>query len=184
MMSFGDTVVVDDIAPASDTDTSSQTAFKRVLVPVEDASQMEQVVELVRQAGVSEARVLHLNLHESIRGRRYPLETESSAAGLVEAAILELRVAGISATGQLGDALIDRAGQAIVTEATQWAADLIVLGVPRRSGLAARLFGSAALYVQRHAPCPVLVASAPASEPHGATPASAQAERMAAARSH
>ena len=177
-------VLAADVASAGSADTSGNTVFRRVLIAIKDDSQIEHAVELARRAGASEARVLHLNLHESVRGRRYALETESSGAGLVEAAVLELRVAGISATGQFGDALIDRAGQAIIAEATQWAADLIVLGVPRRSGLAARLFGSVALHVQRHAPCPVLVASAPASEPHGATPASAQAERMAAARSH
>ena len=176
-------VLAADAASASSADTSGNTVFRRVLIAIKDNSEIEHAVELARRAGASEARVLHLNLHESIRGRRYPLETESSAAGLVEAAVLELRVAGISATGQFGDALIDRAGQAIVAEATQWAADLIVLGVPRRSGLAARLFGSAALYVQRHAPCPVLVASAPASDRpvQSATPVTA---RMAAARSH
>jgi len=176
-------VMAADAASESSAYTSGNAVFRRVLIAIKDNSEIEHAVELARRAGASEARVLHLNLHESIRGRRYPLETESSAAGLVEAAVLELRVAGISATGQFGDALIDRAGQAIIAEATQWAADLIVLGVPRRSGLAARLFGSAALYVQRHAPCPVLVASAPASDrpAQSATPVTA---RMAAARSH
>jgi nucleotide-binding universal stress UspA family protein len=164
MMSFGDTVVVDDIAPASDTDTSSQTAFKRVLVPVEDASQMEQVVELVRQAGVSEARVLHLNLRESIGGRRFPIETDSAACSVVETAVLELRMAGIGASGQVQHAIVDRAAEAIVAEATEWGADLIVLGSPRRSELATRLFGSVTLRVLRHAPCPVLVASSAGNE--------------------
>ena len=66
MMSFGDRVPVSDRASASDMDTMAQPVFRRVLVPVEDASQMEHVVELARRAGASEARVLHLNLRESI----------------------------------------------------------------------------------------------------------------------
>jgi len=164
MMSFGGRALVDDTAPASDTDTRPQTAFKRVLVPVEDASQMEQVVELARQAGVSEARVLHLNLRESIGGRLFPIETDATAYGVVEAAVLELRMAGIDASGQVRHALVDRAAEAIVAEAAEWGADLIVLGPPHRSELATRLFGSVTLRVLRHAPCPVLVASAARTE--------------------
>lgn len=166
MRSFGDTVRTADEASASRTDTSTQPAFKRVLVAVKDASQVEHAVELARRVGASEARVLHLNLRESIGGRRYPLETDSSAAGLVEAAVLELRMAGIPATGEVCYALIDRAAQAIATSATEWGADLIVLGSPHRSKLTARLFGSMTARVQRHAPCPVLVASPAGGESH------------------
>jgi nucleotide-binding universal stress UspA family protein len=160
MMSTGDRVPVGDTVPASDTDTMTQPVFRRVLVPVEDASQAEHVVELARRAGASEARVLHLNLRESIGGRRFALETESSASRVVEAAVFELRMAGIGASGQVRHALVDRAAEAIVAEAAEWGADLIVLGSSRRSELAARLFGSVTLRVLQHAPCPVLVASA------------------------
>ena len=159
MRSFGGKVLASDIAPASDTDTGTKQVFRRVLVAIKDESQIEQAVELAQRAGASEARVLHLNLRESMGGRRYALETDSSAAGIVEAAVLEFRVAGITATGQVRHALIDRAAQAITADATEWAADLIVLGVPRRGRLASRLFGSVTLRVQQQAPCPVLVAS-------------------------
>ena len=74
-------------------------------------------------------------------------------------------MAGIKATGQVRPALIDRAADEITAEATEWDADLIVLGFPRRGGLATRLFGSVTLSVLQHAPCPVLVASPPASAP-------------------
>jgi nucleotide-binding universal stress UspA family protein len=158
MRNLGDRVT-EDTALVSKTDTSAQPEFRRVLIPVKDASQVEHVVELARRAGASEARVLHLNLRESIGGRRYPLETDSSAADIVETAVLELRVAGIAATGQVRHALVDRIAQAIVADATEWGADLIVLGAPRRSRLATRLFGSVALRVERNAPCPVLVAT-------------------------
>jgi nucleotide-binding universal stress UspA family protein len=164
MRNLSGKVRADGTAPVSVADPGTKPVFRRVLLAIKDESQIEHAVELARQAGASEARVLHLSLHESIRGRRYALETGSRAAGLVEAAVLELRLAGISATGQVADAIIDRAAQAIIADATQWAADLIVLGVPRRSGLAAQLFGSVALRVQQHAPCPVLVASATGSD--------------------
>ena len=159
MRSFDDRAPAGDTAPVSKTDTNDQPESKRVLIPVKDASQVEHVVELARRAGASEARVLHLNLRESIGGRRYPLENDSEAGSIVEAAVLELRVAGIAATGQVRHALVDRIAQAIVADATEWDADLIVLGAQYRSGLITRLFGSVALRVEKHASCHVLVAS-------------------------
>ena len=164
MRSLGGKVLAGGIAPANDTDTSTKPVFRRVLVAIKDESQIEHAVELAQRAGASEARVLHLNLRENIGGRRFPVETESSAARIVEAAVLEFGVAGITATGQVRYALVDRAGQAITADATEWRADLIVLGVPRRGRLATRLFGSVTSRVQRNAPCPVLAASATAKE--------------------
>jgi nucleotide-binding universal stress UspA family protein len=159
MTSLGDRVQAIDAAPASDTETRTQSAFKRVLIPVEDASQAEYAVDVARRAGASEARALHLNLRETIGGRRFPLETESSAADIVDATVFELEMAGIGASGQVRHAIVDRAAEAIVAEAAEWGADLIVLGPPRRSEFMTRLFGSVTLRVLQHAPCPVLVAS-------------------------
>jgi nucleotide-binding universal stress UspA family protein len=160
MRSLGGKVLAGEVAPANDADTSTRPVFRRVLVAIKDENQIEHAVELARRAGASEARVLHLNLRESIGGRRFPLETDASAAGIVEAAVLEFGVAGIAATGQVRHALVDRAAQAIIADATEWAADLIVLGVPRRGRLITRLFGSVTARVQRNAQCPVLTASA------------------------
>jgi nucleotide-binding universal stress UspA family protein len=148
-----------DTRPASDTGTTAPSAYRRVLIPIQDAAQAEHAVELARRAGASEALVLHLNLRESYGGRRFALETDSAAAGVVESTVLELSMAGIKATGQVRPALIDRAAAEIIAEATEWGADLIVLGFPRRGGLTTRLFGSVTLSVLQHASCPVLVAS-------------------------
>ena len=151
-----------DGAPASDAETRMQSAFRRVLVCVEDADQVENAVELARRAsvpGTTEARVLHLNLRESIGGRRFPLETKASASYVVEAAVFELRMADIGASGEIHAALIDRAADAIVADAADWGADLIVLGAPRRGELMTRMFGSVTLRVLQRSPCPVLVAS-------------------------
>ena len=166
MKSFGDRVPVAGRAPASDTDPGAQPAFRRVLVPVEDASQAEHVVELARRAGASEVRALHLNLREIAGGRRFTLETDSEASRAVEAAVFELRMAGIGASGQVRHALVGKVAEAIVAEAIEWGADLIMLGIPRRGELATRLFGSVTLRVLKHAPCPVLVASAGSDRLH------------------
>jgi hypothetical protein len=68
-------------------------------------------------------------------------------------------MAGIAASGQVRHALVDKAAEAIIAEAIEWGADLIVLGFPRRGEFATRLFGSVTLRLLQHAPCPVLVAS-------------------------
>lgn len=152
-----------DEMPASDAETRTQPSFTRVLVCVEDASQVEHAVRLARRAsvpGTTEARVLHLNLRESFRGQRFPLETKDTASYVVEAAVFELRMADLGASGHVHAALIDKAADAIVAEAADWDADLIVLGPPRRGELMTRLFGSVTLRVLQRAPCPVLVASA------------------------
>src|SRR5215470_19531207 len=159
MMSFGDGMPAHDTMPADGTNTQAQPALKRVLIPVADTSQVEHVVEVARRAGVSEARVLHLNLREIAGGRRFTLETESSASEIVEAAVFELRMAGITSSGMVRPALVGTVAQAIVAEAEEWGADLIVLGSPRRGELMTRLFGSVTLRVLKRARCPVLVAS-------------------------
>src|SRR5215813_1458300 len=158
-MRSADIMHVSEKAPASDTATETAPVFRRVLVAVEDASQVKHVVELARRAGASEARVLHLNLRENIGGRRYALESDSAASYVVEATVFELRMLGIGASGQVRHALVDRAAEAIAAEAAEWGADLIVLGVPRRGEFASRVFGSVTLRVILRAQCPVLVAS-------------------------
>jgi nucleotide-binding universal stress UspA family protein len=158
-MTYTDTRPVTGTRPASDTGTTTPPAYRRVLIPIQDAAQAEHAVELARRAGASEALVLHLNLRESYGGRRFALETDSAAAGVVESTVLELSMAGIKATGKVRPALIDRAADEITADATECGADLIVLGFPRRGGLTTRLFGSVTLSVLQHASCPVLVAS-------------------------
>ena len=145
--------------PTSDVTTSSEQVFKRVLVPVVDASQAGRVAEVARRAGASEVRVLHLNLRESAGGRLFSIETQAEAAYVVEAAIFEMRMAGIAASGQLRYALVGKAADEIVAEADAWGADLIVLGASRRGRFTSRLFGSVTLRVLQRAHCPVLVAS-------------------------
>ena len=161
------TMPVDDKVLAVDTQTPTQTIYQRVLIAVADASQVGPVVELARRAGVREARVLHLNLRESYGGRRFPLETDAAASYAAEAAVFELRMAGMAVSGLVRQAMIGKAAEAITAEATEWGADLSSLGPSRHGEFAARLRGSVTLHVLQHAPCPVLVASAADSaRPH------------------
>jgi nucleotide-binding universal stress UspA family protein len=150
---------VHDKQPAADTQTTTPPLYQRVLIAVADADQVGPVVELARRAGVRQARVLHLNLRESYSGRRFPLETDAAASYAAEAAVFELRMAGMTASGQVRHAMVGKAAEAITAEATEWGADLIILGPSRRGEYATRLLGSVTLQVLQHAPCPVLVAS-------------------------
>jgi nucleotide-binding universal stress UspA family protein len=170
---------VDEKVLAGDTHTTSQPAWQRALIAVADADQVGPVVELARRAGVGEARVLHLNLRESYGGRRFPLETDAAASYAAEAAVFELRMAGMAASGQVRQAMVGKAAETITAAATEWGADLIILGPSRRGELATRLFGSSTLQVLQHAPCPVLVASpaAKADSDHVATEEATAAHR-------
>jgi len=150
---------VDDKVLEGDAHTTTPPAYKRALIAVADASQVGPLVGLARRSGVGEARVLHLNLRESYGGRRFPLETDATASYAAEAAVFELRMAGMAASGIVRHALIGKAAEAITAEATEWGADLIILGPARRADLVSRLRGSETLNVLKHAPCPVLVAA-------------------------
>src|SRR5690348_18211124 len=165
---------VDDTVLTADPQTETPPLCQRVLVAVADAGQVGPVVELARRAGVREAQVLHLTLRESYGGRRFPLETDAAASYAAEAAVFELRMAGMATSGQVRHALIGKAAEEIIAEATEWGADLIILGPSRRGELASRLRGSVTLKVLQHASCPVLVA-APAGK--------ADAHRVAAEES-
>src|SRR5262249_43239038 len=129
---------VDEKVLAADTQTTTPPLYQRVLMAVADADQVGPMVELARRAGVREARVLHLNLRESYGGRRFPLETDAAASYAAEAAVFELRMAGMTTSGQVRHAMIGKAAEAITDEAAEWGADLIILGPSHRGEIATR----------------------------------------------
>jgi nucleotide-binding universal stress UspA family protein len=138
--------------------------YRRILLAVGDYEQAESLLELVkdiRTEGVTEVRALHLRLHElaGMRPFTFARESREDATLAAEATAFELRMAGIGASSVVGNAYFDRVAEAIVDDATRFAADLIVLGSPRRRELAARVFGSVTQRVLLRTPCPVLVAS-------------------------
>ena len=60
----------------------------------------------------------------------------------------------------LGFVPLGSPGSEIVKAATEWQADVIVIGSHGRRGITRALMGSVAEAVVRHAPCPVLVVRA------------------------
>ena len=135
--------------------------FTRILVAIDDFSQSQPVLDLVKDAaaeGVSEVRALHLRVREVSGFGWYSRETRKDASFVADAATFELRMAGLAAGGSVRYVAVDRVAEAILAEAKAFGAELIVLGRPRRGELLTRLFGSVTLRVIRGSSCPVLVA--------------------------
>ena len=99
-MTYTDTRPVTGTRPASDTGTTTPPAYRRVLIPIQDAAQAEHAVELARRACASEALVLHLNLRESYGGLALRTRDRLRRRRVVQSTVLELSMAGIKATGR------------------------------------------------------------------------------------
>ncbi len=135
--------------------------FARILVAIDDFSQSQAALDLVKDVaveGVTEVRALHLRVREVSGFGWYSRETKKDASFVADAATFELRMAGLAAGGGVRYVAVDRVAEAILAEAQAFDADLIVLGRPRRGELLTRLFGSVTLRVIRRSNCPVLVA--------------------------
>jgi nucleotide-binding universal stress UspA family protein len=156
--------------------------FARILVAIDDFSQHPVALELVKNVathGTTEVRVLHLRLREVSGFSWYARETGSEAAFVADAAVFELRMAGLAAGGDVRYAAVDRVAEAILAEAKAFDANLIVLGSPSRGEVLTRLFGSVSLRVIRRSRCPVIVAPRRPAGPDQAivSPASAPGRR-------
>jgi nucleotide-binding universal stress UspA family protein len=92
-----------------------------------------------------------LSLHEL---RRH------DATSLVAAAAQQLRAAGFTTTTSVRDG---DARQAILDCASQWHADLVVLGSHGKKGFDRLVLGSVSDSVARHAPCSVEIVREPSS---------------------
>jgi nucleotide-binding universal stress UspA family protein len=135
--------------------------FARILVAIDGFGQHPAALDLVKNVatdGTTQVRVLHLRLREVSGFSWYARETGSEAAFVADAAVFDLRMAGLAAGGDVRYAAVDRVAEAILAEARAFKADLIVLGSPRRGELFTRLLGSVTLRVIRRSKCPVIVA--------------------------
>lgn len=88
------------------------------------------------------------------------LEADLAAAGeqVLEEAARAVAASGCTVERRL---LRGRAGSAIVDEAADWQADVVILGSRGHGAISAMLLGSVGAEVVDHAPCPVLVARRP-----------------------
>jgi len=154
--------------------------FARILVAIDDFGQSKPVPDLVKgmaTEGVTEVHALHCRLRELSGYSWYARESRKDAAFQADASVFDLRMAGLAAGAEVRYAIVDRVAEAILDEAAQFDADLIVLGAPRRREFAARLFGSVIQRVVQRARCPVIVAPRAPGKPKHTVAASTAAPR-------
>jgi nucleotide-binding universal stress UspA family protein len=134
--------------------------FAKILVAIDDFGRSQDVLDVVKgiaTEGVTEVHALHCRVRELSGYSWYARENRNEAAFQAEAAVFDLRMAGLAAGADVRFAIVDRVAEAILDEARAFGADLIVLGPPRRREVAARMFGSITQRVIQRAACPVLV---------------------------
>jgi nucleotide-binding universal stress UspA family protein len=145
--------------------------YKKLLVPVDgsESSQrgLTEALKLAQETGAS-LRLMHVaNEHFIAVGDGAPYVTPELIAALHQRgrAILDAAAAkagehGANADTLLVDGLGTRVADFILEQATEWPADLIVMGTHGRRGLSRLAMGSDAELVVRSAPVPVLLVRA------------------------
>jgi len=139
--------------------------YERILVPVDgSAPSTAGISEAVKIARLSKGsiRLVHVvNEIQAIQGGCYSAELRDSlfaqAENLVADAKVTVEKQGLNADTAVIDALGGPTGEVIVAYATEWKADLIVIGTHGRRGLARLVLGSDAEYVVRTASIPVVL---------------------------
>jgi nucleotide-binding universal stress UspA family protein len=126
-----------------------------------------QAVALARACG-AQLRFLHVADPRLLLGK-VPLHEAGSDAmarqlaegqRLVDEAVAQARTAGVAADGVVRRDAPQRVCDLVLREATDWRADLVVIGSHGRHGLSRLAMGSEAEAVMRHCEVPVLVVKA------------------------
>jgi nucleotide-binding universal stress UspA family protein len=146
--------------------------YQRILVPV-DGSDVSDIGlgEAMRLAHDQQARlrlihvVNELAVIAAYEGTIYSNELiqtlRDNGAKILQKAADRVKAAGLQVETSVIEAHGGHAGDAIVREAQQWPADIIVLGTHGRRGMARLVLGSDAEQVVRQASVPVLLVKPP-----------------------
>ncbi|MGI8336431.1 universal stress protein [Actinomadura scrupuli] len=136
--------------------------YDRILVAVDDSPERAHVLEHAAGLALATGAAVHV-LHIQT------IETDAMATGVVEedtgqvhalvtASIKELTTRGVTADGEIREAIRPDIAAAVLKAAADQRADLIMLGVRRHSGLTGLILGSVADGVAHGTPpCPVLL---------------------------
>lgn len=144
--------------------------FKRILVPVDGSPASQHALaigtRMALEAG-GQLRLVHVLEDVSYlsgydpwgasAGELFRVMRDSGARILSEAQA-QARSDGVQAETVLVDELGKRLDNAVAELASQWNADLIVVGTHGRRGMSRMMLGSGAEQIIRTAPVPVLVA--------------------------
>lgn len=141
--------------------------YKKILVAVDGSAPsvrgLDEAIRLAKAMG-SQLRLVHV-VNEFVDGMYGPMMyydqvlTALREAGtkILEKAVGTARQAGLEPEQKLIEVVGGRIAEQIVKEATDWQADLIVLGTHGRRGLKRLALGSDAELVLRRSPVPVLL---------------------------
>ena len=145
--------------------------YPNILVPVDGsetaARALREATQLARSLS-SRIRLIHIVnstpwVSQGAPGVIEELLTQMRSTGesIIHEAKTTVRAAGIDVDDRLIEAVGERAGELVVSEARDWPADLIVCGTHGRRGLKRLLMGGDAEYIVRHSPVPVLLVREP-----------------------
>jgi purine-cytosine permease-like protein/nucleotide-binding universal stress UspA family protein len=155
-----------NLEPASEAEiprvTEGAEMFQRILLAVdrsEHSSKAVAAAQAVAKLGGGDVRVLHVNDIEVFgRGGTVSSDEDDEAAKLVASAVQQLIANGVRATGTVRSALAGRVDVAIVEEAAESSATMIVMGSRGLTNLEGVVLGSVAQKVLHLAELPVLIA--------------------------
>ncbi len=143
---------------------------KNILLAVDAASHdpgrhvvaaAEMTRELARDSG---DHVIVLHVHEFSVGRYGRIRVDcgdGEGEGVVEKVVSDLRAAGVSAEGEIGEANMGHVASVILAEAQRHDARLVVLGSSSRTDLPHMPLGSVAARLLHMATRPILIVPRP-----------------------
>lgn len=137
-------------------------SFRRVLVPVDTFEMSVNALRLAARTGRATGgrlRLVHVRMWDppGPRSARFYSETSEEATALLDNAMRYVWDFGVEASGIVVEAQRSSTGTAIVIEASQWAADVIVLTARPRRFITLGLWDKVTRQVVEAAACPVLV---------------------------
>lgn len=100
---------------------------------------------------------------------------------ILDEALAQVRLAGVAVEGALYDSFAGTVQEQLLAEASQWKADLIVMGTHGRRGVGRMMLGSSAEQVVRQADVPVLLIRKPAGDDADAADVPQSGEKQAGA---
>jgi len=146
--------------------------YKRILVPVDGSPTssrgLQEAIQLAKLAG-ARIKLLHVvdeisfvtsfEASMGLSAEMLQLLKDGGKQVLQEAAT-QVRVAGLEAETELVESYAGRVSDLVIDKASEWGAELIVVGTHGRRGVGRMLLGSDAEQILRQSPVPVLLVRA------------------------
>lgn len=142
---------------------NSGGSFRRVLVPVDSFGASTNALSLAARMGHATGgplRLVHVRMWDPPvprgGGLLYP-ETSEEATAVLDNAMSYVWAHGVEATGIIVEAQRSQMAAAIIGEASQWSADVLVLTARPRRFFTLGVWDKVTRQVMQAAPCPVLI---------------------------